>query len=55
MSLSIEERREVRDSDLGDEELRARCDMAAPPWGLTAIEDQQLGGLIMWVGASTFY
>jgi cytochrome c oxidase assembly factor CtaG len=25
------------------------------PWGLTPLEDQQLGGLIMWVPASTSY
>ncbi|AZO28728.1 cytochrome c oxidase assembly protein [Mesorhizobium sp. M1B.F.Ca.ET.045.04.1.1] len=28
---------------------------AAAQWGLTALEDQQLGGLIMWVGAAAFY
>lgn len=27
----------------------------APHWGLTALEDQQLGGLIMWVPAGTMY
>jgi putative membrane protein len=27
----------------------------APAWGLTPIEDQQIGGLIMWVGTSTIY
>jgi putative membrane protein len=27
----------------------------APQWGLTALEDQQLGGLIMWVPASFVY
>jgi putative membrane protein len=27
----------------------------APVWGLTALEDQQLGGLIMWVPACTIY
>jgi putative membrane protein len=27
----------------------------APAWGLTALEDQQLGGLIMWVPASLIY
>jgi putative membrane protein len=27
----------------------------APAWGLTALEDQQLGGLIMWVPAGTGY
>jgi cytochrome c oxidase assembly factor CtaG len=26
-----------------------------PSWGLTALEDQQLGGLIMWVPASLVY
>jgi cytochrome c oxidase assembly factor CtaG len=25
------------------------------PWGLTALEDQRLGGLIMWVGGGVFY
>jgi putative membrane protein len=25
--------------------------LTAPSWGLTALEDQQLGGLIMWVPA----
>lgn len=30
-------------------------DSAAPQWNLTALQDQQLGGLIMWVGASVFY
>jgi putative membrane protein len=29
---------------------------AAPRlWGLTALADQQLGGLIMWLGVSTYY
>ncbi|CDX19995.1 Cytochrome c oxidase caa3-type, assembly factor CtaG-related protein [Mesorhizobium plurifarium] len=28
---------------------------AASQWNLTALEDQQLGGLIMWVGASALY
>lgn len=28
---------------------------AAPQWNLTAVADQQLGGLIMWVGAASFY
>ncbi|WFP62168.1 cytochrome c oxidase assembly protein [Mesorhizobium sp. WSM4904] len=28
---------------------------AAAQWSLTALEDQQLGGLIMWVGAAAFY
>jgi putative membrane protein len=27
----------------------------APLWGFTALEDQQLGGLIMWVPASLVY
>jgi cytochrome c oxidase assembly factor CtaG len=27
----------------------------APRWGLTALEDQQLGGLIMWVPAGIVY
>jgi putative membrane protein len=27
----------------------------APVWGFTALEDQQLGGLIMWVPACTIY
>lgn len=27
----------------------------APTWGLTAIEDQQIGGLVMWVPAGTVY
>jgi cytochrome c oxidase assembly factor CtaG len=27
----------------------------APLWGLTALEDQQLGGLIMWVPAGLVY
>jgi putative membrane protein len=27
----------------------------APAWGLTALEDQQLGGLFMWVPAGTIY
>jgi len=27
----------------------------APKWGLTALEDQQLGGLIMWVPASMVF
>lgn len=27
----------------------------APVWGLTALEDQQLGGVIMWVPASVVY
>jgi putative membrane protein len=26
----------------------------APAWGLTALQDQQLGGLIMWIPAGTF-
>lgn len=26
-----------------------------PPWGLTPLEDQQLGGLIMWVPAGVVY
>lgn len=28
---------------------------SAPEWGLTALEDQQLGGLIMWVPGSLVY
>jgi putative membrane protein len=28
---------------------------SAPAWGLTAVEDQQLGGLIMWVPAGFVY
>jgi putative membrane protein len=28
---------------------------AAPEWGLTPLEDQQLAGLIMWVPAGTIY
>jgi putative membrane protein len=27
----------------------------APAWGLTALEDQQLGGIIMWVPTATIY
>jgi putative membrane protein len=27
----------------------------APPWGMTALEDQQFGGIIMWVPACTVY
>jgi putative membrane protein len=27
----------------------------APGWGLTALEDQQLGGIIMWVPTATIY
>lgn len=27
----------------------------APLWGLTALEDQQLGGLIMWVPGGTVF
>jgi putative membrane protein len=27
--------------------------LTAPAWGLTALEDQQLGGLIMWIPAGT--
>jgi cytochrome c oxidase assembly factor CtaG len=26
-----------------------------PPWGLTPLEDQQLGGLIMWIPAGAVY
>jgi putative membrane protein len=28
---------------------------ASPPWPLTATEDQQLGGLLMWIPGGTFY
>jgi cytochrome c oxidase assembly factor CtaG len=28
---------------------------AAAEWGMTALEDQQLAGLIMWVPAGTIY
>ncbi|MFN8532781.1 MAG: cytochrome c oxidase assembly protein [Dehalococcoidia bacterium] len=27
----------------------------ASPWGLTALEDQRLGGLIMWIGGGGFF
>jgi cytochrome c oxidase assembly factor CtaG len=27
--------------------------MTAPAWHLTALEDQQIGGLIMWIPAGT--
>ncbi|AEH90865.1 cytochrome c oxidase assembly protein [Mesorhizobium opportunistum] len=40
---------------LSKNQIFAGNDSAAPQWGLTALEDQQLGGLIMWVGASAFY
>lgn len=33
----------------------APYEFTAPAWGLTALEDQQLGGLIMWVPASLVY
>jgi putative membrane protein len=29
--------------------------LTAPAWGLTAIDDQRLGGLVMWVPASVVY
>lgn len=29
--------------------------LRAPAWGLTALEDQQLGGLLMWVPAGVIY
>ena len=29
--------------------LYAIHELTAAPWGLTALEDQQLGGLLMWV------
>ena len=28
---------------------------SAPAWGLTPLEDQQLGGIIMWVPAGLVY
>jgi cytochrome c oxidase assembly factor CtaG len=28
---------------------------AAPDWGLTPLEDQQLAGIVMWVPAGTIY
>jgi putative membrane protein len=40
---------------LSDDVLYADDTTAAEAWGLTAIEDQQLGGLIMWVPACTIY
>ncbi|TIQ36170.1 MAG: cytochrome c oxidase assembly protein [Mesorhizobium sp.] len=40
---------------LSKNEIFVGNDSAAPQWNLTAVEDQQLGGLIMWVGASAFY
>ncbi len=27
----------------------------APAWGMTPLEDQQLAGLIMWLGVNAFY
>ena len=30
-------------------------ELTAPYWGLTALEDQQIGGLIMWVPAGLTY
>lgn len=29
--------------------------VAAPAWGWTALEDQQIGGLIMWIPAGLVY
>jgi len=27
----------------------------APPWGLTAVDDQQIAGLVMWIPGSLAY
>lgn len=35
--------------------LYAAQTAAAPSWGLTALEDQQLAGIVMWVPAGTIY
>lgn len=35
--------------------LYAAQTAAAPSWGLTALEDQQLAGVVMWVPAGTIY
>jgi cytochrome c oxidase assembly factor CtaG len=35
--------------------LYARQTFASARWGLTALEDQQLAGLVMWVPAGTVY
>lgn len=37
------------------EALYAPYESTAPAWGLSALEDQQLGGLIMWVPAGLVY
>jgi putative membrane protein len=33
----------------------AQQNSAAAEWGLSALKDQQLGGLVMWVAAAAFY
>ncbi|MBZ9864582.1 cytochrome c oxidase assembly protein [Mesorhizobium sp. CA15] len=40
---------------LSKNELFVPRNSVASQWDLTVLEDQQLGGLIMWVGASAFY
>ncbi|TIO53857.1 MAG: cytochrome c oxidase assembly protein [Mesorhizobium sp.] len=40
---------------LSKNEIFVTRNSVAAQWGLSALEDQQLGGLIMWVGASAFY
>lgn len=40
---------------LSKNEIYTGQDSAAAQWGLTALEDQQLGGVIMWVAAAAFY
>ena len=37
------------------EAFYAPYELTAPLWGMTALEDQQLGGLIMWVPAGLVY
>lgn len=40
---------------LSKAEIYVGQDSGAARWGLTALEDQQLGGMIMWVAAAAFY
>ncbi|CDX22588.1 Cytochrome c oxidase caa3-type, assembly factor CtaG-related protein [Mesorhizobium sp. ORS 3324] len=40
---------------LSKNEIFVAANPSAAQWNLTALEDQQLGGLIMWVGATAFY
>ncbi|MDX8528973.1 cytochrome c oxidase assembly protein [Mesorhizobium sp. MSK_1335] len=41
--------------DLSKNKIFVANASAASQWSLTALEDQQLGGLIMWMGVSTVY